>query len=278
MRFALSLLASLLFVGCASSSIRPEDMAKLGAAPTMEDIDKIAHGSPLYRLDYLASDHTFIYETYEASDTKRYYGLLFRDGKLIAVDEMPLHLASWPSLWHCTLFPPDPSEGVDACFQAFNRSAEASAVKIGSDVAGDQVAKSQDYHEVEGAVAENAVEIALFAPILIPAAAIALPVMGVTELADESQRASLKVVLGEPYEDVRSRVEGYPAKFVSVVDGNGTVLVPGAGVSEVSAAFGVADGKVVWIDLSPKAGCGGGLLSKGKYCSMGRDKPLPHDQ
>ena len=274
--------ASILLAGCATANIQPSDLSALGSAPTTDDIAKIAHGSPLYRLDYLAGGHSFIYETYEQSDTVAYYGLLFQDGKLAAADVIPEKSAYWSDLRHCTVFPPDAGRDVEKCFQAFDQATQAHAVNLGSGVAPAQAAKSPSAGQAAGAVIEGTVYVAMSAPILIPVAAIALPVLGALALEDQSRRESLHVTLGESYADLRSRVETYPAKFTSITDGDGTVLIPGVGPSEVAGAFGVANGEVIWIDMSPRAGCGGGLFVAGTHCTMGREpqppvfKQVPH--
>jgi len=261
--------ASIALAGCATASIQQSDLNALGAAPTADEVNKVAHGSPLYRLDYLAGGHSFIYETFEASDTARYYGLLFQDGHLVAVDVTGEGQGFWPGLRACTLFPPDAHLDVDGCFRKFNQTAEAAAVKVAAGVAPDQAAKDRNARETTGTVVESAMYTAILAPILIPAMVITLPVMGAAEAGDESRRESLDVKLGDSYDDIRSRVEQYPDKFRSVTDGNGTVLIPGAVVSNASAAFGVDKGKVIWIDLTPSTECGGGFMFWGTTCQMG---------
>lgn len=262
-----------LLAGCATANIQPNDLNALGSAPTAEEVSKVAHGSPLYRLDYLAGGHPFIYETYEASDTERYYGLLFQDGKLVAVDVMGRRQAYSPGLRACTLFPPKVGLDVEGCLQDFNRATQTVAVKVLADITPDQAAKDERSNETAGVVAETAVDAALI-PILIPIAAITLPVMGVAAAGDKSRRESLDVKLGDSYDDVRSRVEQYPDKYHSIKDGSGTVLIPGALVPNAAAAFGVDRGKVIWIDLSPGTACGGGFFFWGMSCEMGFNPPV----
>jgi|GEM_PF-6017240 len=262
----LSLLSAL--AGCSSTAnIKPDDLSALGPAPTAEEVAKVADGKPLYRLDYLAGGHAFLYETFEAADTERYYGLLFQDGKLAAVDLTDARAASWPELMPCTVFPVDPAQDVDACFQKFNQAALAAAVNVSGDVAPDQAAKDRKAITADKAV-DAAVYITLTAPVWVPIAIIALPVMAVSESSHKAEGKPVSVTLGESYEDVRSQVQAYPAKFLSVTDGKGTVLVPGAGTSEVSSAFGVREDKIIWVSLFPRAGCGAGLFDEGTRCVM----------
>jgi hypothetical protein len=265
---------TILLAGCATANVKPRDLSALGSAPTADQVAKITHGSPLYRLDYLAGGHTFIYETYEASDTERYYGLLFQDGKLDAVDLTGRGAAYSPGLRACTLFPPKPGLDVDRCFQDFNRDAETIAVKVDTGVTPDQAAKRRSASGTADTVAMGAVETAMFAPVLIPIAAVTLPVMGVAAAGDKSRRESLDVKLGDAYANVRGRVEQYPDKYRSITDGSGTVLIPGAVVPNAAAAFGVDQGKVIWIDLSPGTSCGGGFFFWGMNCEMGFNPPV----
>jgi hypothetical protein len=166
MRFALSLLAALLLAGCASSNIRPEDMSKLGAAPTTEDIDKIAHGKPLHRLDYLVDGQTYTFEIYEAADTAKYYGLLFQAGKLIAVDIYAANSHS-TSPAGCMLFPPRPGMEVEACLRTVDQALQAASVDLNKPVIPDQQTLQYTQQENAGAVAETVTEAVLFAPIAV---------------------------------------------------------------------------------------------------------------
>jgi hypothetical protein len=274
-RMRLAVAASIALAGCATANIQPSDLNALGSAPTVEEVSKIAHGSPLYRLDYLAGGHTFIYETYEATDTGRYYGMLFQDAKLIAVDVTGRGGAYWPGLRACTLFPPKADLDVDGCFQKFNRTVEAAAVEVAAGVTPDQAAKDRSANDKAGAIAEGTVETVLFAPILIPVAVVTLPVMGAAAAGDNSRRAALDVKLGDSYDDIRSRVEQYPDKYRSIMDGKGTVLIPGAVVPNAAAALGVDGGKVIWIDLIPNTECGGGFMFWGMTCKMGEQSRPP---
>lgn len=259
-----------LLVGCASSNIHPEDMSKLGAAPTIGDIGKIAHGPPLYRLDYLVDGQAYTYEIYEATDTAKYYLLLFQGGRLVAVDIWD-EQSNQSEPGTCTFFPPRSGMDVEDCLRKIDQSLMANKVDLRQPATPDQEALERSKSGAADTVGMLTIETALFAPIMVPVLVITLPIAGASALADKSPHDSPNVTLGESYEDVRSRVESYPANFVSITDGNGTVLVPGHGVSEVAAAFGVAGGKVNWINLSPGTQCSGLHSSTGTHCTMGQE-------
>lgn len=270
-RAAFLLGACSVLIACTTANIQPQDMSKLGAAPTKADIDKIAHGSPLRRLDYLVDDQAYTFEVYEATDTAKYYGLLFRGDKLIAVDIFDSN-TQVAGPWTCMYFPPKPGLDVEDCLKKADQSLIAAAVDPHQMVAPDQKALDQSRSDVAGTVAETAVYMALFAPVMLPIAAITLPVMGVAAASDKPRRTSLDVKLGDSYADIRASIEQYPEKFRSLKDGSGTVLIPGAVVPNASAAFGVDKGKVIWIDLSPNTACGGGVMFWGMSCTLGEQR------
>jgi hypothetical protein len=262
---ALTLIVCL--TGCASSGVHSTDLSKLGDKPTIEDVTKIAHGTPYYRLDYLMGDQTFIYEMYEDSDSNRYYGMLFQGGQLIAVNLLDQHQAYRSPMFKCTLFPPTPGMDVEDCFRKFNAAVQANALELRSAAAptDNHAGVSGQNGEAVGAVAEAVV----LSPILIPAAVVGLPFLGAEKVSEQSARESLDVKLAEPYAEIQSRVEQIPERDRSVTNGNGTVFVPSDLTSIPAAAFGVQDGKVIWIDLAPRSLCGGGFMLWNKDCSMG---------
>lgn len=266
---------TILLAGCATANVKPRDLSALGSAPTADQVAKITHGSPLYRLDYLAGDHSFIYETYEESGTERYYGFLFQDGKLAAVDLTYEGEAQRPSLVACTLFPASVDMDVDACFQSFNRSVEAKSIEAGAAVIPDKPFKPSDPEGTAGTVVEGAVVLTFSAPFIIPAAVIGLPIVAAASVTGDGRgQAPLDVKLGTSYEDIRTRVEQYPDKDRSIKDGSGTVLIPGSALAGITAAFGMDKGKVIWINPTPSTVCGGGMWFWGQTCTMG-NQPRP---
>lgn len=260
--------AATLLAGCASASIQQQDLTALGSAPTAEEVSKIAHGSPLSRLDYLVDGQTHSYEIYEAADTGKRYGLLFQAGRLSAVDVLDAHTYN-PGPRICTFFPPKPSFDVEDCLRKITQTAKDTAVDLSQPVTPDQKAIERTQNEKAGAVAEGAVETALFAPIILPVAAVMLPFMGAEKASEKSAQQSLDVKLGEPYQDIQARVEQIPERMRSVTQGSGTVLVSSGLTSIPAAAFGLQDGKVIWLQFDPPATCGGGFMLWEKDCRIG---------
>ncbi|MFI4967329.1 MAG: hypothetical protein ACHQAU_01280, partial [Gammaproteobacteria bacterium] len=68
-------------------------------------------------------------------------------------------------------------------------------------------------------------------------------------------------------------VEQLPERDRSVKDGSGTVLVPGGLTSIPAAAFGLQDGKVIWLQLDPPTSCGEGFILWDKQCRMNTFAP-----
>lgn len=267
MRFALSLLAALLLAGCATPNIRPEDISKLGAAPTQADIDKIAHGEPLHRLDYLVDGQPYTFEIYEAADTAKYYGLLFQGAKLIAVDVSGVN-SRIPGPADCMLFPPKSGMDVEACLRTANQTLQAASVDLSQPVTPDQQTLQRMKNESAGAVAEGVTYTVLMAPIVVPIMAVMLPLIEVEKASEKSVQQSLSVKLGDSYQDIQVRVEQLPERERSVTDGSGTVLVPSSFSSIPAAAFGLQGGKVIWLQFDPPSECGGGFMLWGMQCTL----------
>lgn len=263
-----------LLAGCASSNIRPEDMSKLGAAPTQQDVDKIAHGKPIHRVDYLVDGHGYSFEVYEAADTARYYQLLFQDGKLIAVD-LALGDAG-PA--NCMKFPASPDLDVEDCLRTENQALQTASVDLHQPVTPDQAAQ----HSSGSETAETAVEgvtmlgmMAVIAPAVASLEVLSLPIMGVEAAGEKSAQGSIGVKLGDSYQAIQARVEQYPERDRSVNDGAGTVLVPSSFSSIPAAAFGVQGGKVIWLELDPPWECGNGFAVWGADCYVRTRMPEP---
>lgn len=263
----LSFILPALLAGCASSNIRPDDMSKLGAAPTQQDVDKIAHGKPIHRVDYLVDGRGYSFEVYEASDTARYYQLLFQDGKLIAVD-LALGDAG-PA--NCMKFPASPDLDVEDCLRTENQDLQTASIDLHQPVTPDQAAQ----HGSGTETAETAVEgvtmlgmMAVIAPAVATLEVLSLPIMGVEAAGEKSAQGSIGVKLGDSYQAIQARVEQYPERDRSVKDGAGTVLVPSSFSSIPAAAFGVQGGKVIWLELDPPSECGNGFMFWGLQCNV----------
>lgn len=261
-------LAIILLAGCATPSIQQQDLNALGPAPTIEEVSKIAHGPPLNRLDYLVDGQTYTYEVYAVADAGKDYGLLFQSGKLSAVNVFDIHTYK-PEPRTCTFFPPKPNFDVEDCLRKITQSLKDSAVDLRQPVTPDQKTQAMEQKEKAGDVTAAAVETALFAPILVPVAVVMLPFMGAEKASQKSAQDSLGVKLGDPYQDIQARVEQIPEKSRSVVQGSGTVLVPAGLTGMPAAAFGLQDGKVIWLQLDPLASCQIG----GDNCRMGDHGP-----
>lgn len=258
------LIAVILLAGCATPNIKQQDLSALGPTPTAEDVSKIAHGPPLTRLDYLVDGQTYTYEVYGVADAGKDYGLLFQGGKLSAVNIFDSHTYK-PEPRTCTLFPPKPNFDVEDCLRKITQSLKDSAVDLQQQVTPDQKTQEMENDNKAGDVAETAVTAALFAPILLPAAVVMLPFIGAESASRKSAQDSLGVKLGDSYQDIQARVEQIPEKQRSVVQGSGTVLVSAGLTGLPAAAFGLQDGKVVWLQLDPPASCQMG----GNDCRMG---------
>lgn len=267
--------AAVLLAGCASANIQPQDLKALGPAPTAEEVAKVAHGAPLTRLDYLVDGQTYTYEVYGIADAGKDYGLLFQRGKLSAVNIFDIHTYK-PEPRTCTFFPPKPNFDVEDCLRKINQSLKDSAVDLRQPVTPDQKTQEMEQDKKAGAVAESVVDTALLAPIVLPAMAIMLPFMGAEHASEKSAQESLHVKLGDPYQDIQARVEQIPERQRSVTQGSGTVLVPGGLTSIPAAAFGLQDGKVIWLQFDPPTACGGGFMLWEKDCRMGdHGRPAP---
>ncbi len=270
--FLLALLA-----GCATSNIRPQDMSQLGTTPTMDDVDKIAHGAPLHRMDYLVDGQTYTFEIYEATDTSKYYGLLFQAGKLIAVDIVALHFYSFgPEA--CALFPPKPGMDVEGCLRDANRTLQANAADLRQPVTPNQQGVHTAAKDAAETAAEGSVYAAFLGPVLVSlvvaGAVVALPILGAEKAGEKSAQQSLGVKLGDPYAGaVQARVEQLPERERSVQAGAGTVLVPSSFSSIPAAAFGLQGGKVIWLQLDPPTACGDGYIVWDLKCRLNTAAP-----
>ena len=267
----------LLLAGCATSNIRPQDMSRLGAAPTMDDVDKIAHGSPIHRLDYLVDGQPFTFEIYEATDTSKYYGLLFQAGKLISVEIVDLNFYSLgPGA--CALFPSKPGMDVEGCLREANRSVQAHSVDLNQPVTPNQQSVQRSSKDTAATVAEGTTYAVLLGPVVVPfaltATVVMLPFIGAEKAGEKSAQQSLGVKLGDPYAGaVQARVEQLPERERSVQGGSGTVLVPSSFSSIPAAAFGLQGGKVIWLQLDPPTMCGDGFMLWGMECRLNTAPP-----
>lgn len=267
----------IVLAGCATANIQPEDMSKLGAAPTLDDVDKIAHGTPIHRLDYLVDGQTYTFEIYEAADTAKYYGLLFQGGKLTAVDLVSLNFYSLgPGA--CTLFPPKPGMDVEGCLREANRVLQANTVDLHQPVTPNQQVLRRSAKDTAATAVEGTTYAVLLGPAVVAAALAAnvviLPFIGAEKASEKSAQQSLGVKLGDPYAGaVQARVEQLPERERSVQDGSGTVLVPSGFSSIPAAAFGVEGGKVIWLQLDPPTMCGEGFMVWGMQCRLNTAPP-----
>jgi hypothetical protein len=267
----------ILSAGCASSNIRPEDMSRLGAAPTQQDVDKNAHGKPLHRVDYLVDGRSYVFEVYEAADTARYYQLLFQDGKLIAVDMASGYTRDFGPAT-CMMFPASPGLDVEDCLRTEDKALQDASVDLQQPVTPDKPARQRASGDTAATAVEGVTMLSLaavFAPVVIPLEVLSLSVTGAEKAGEKSAQQSLGVKLGDSYQDIQARVEQLPERDRSVKDGDGTVLVPSSFGSLPAAAFGVQGGKVIWLELDPPWECGNGFGIWGADCHVRTQLPGP---
>lgn len=260
--------------GC-GANVQPDALSKLGAAPTVEEVTRIAHGSPIYRLDYLAGGQAYIYQTYRATGTDRYYGMLFHQDTLIAVDIVDRQAAFWPASESCTVSPPASGQDVDACLTAFGSDVTAKAVGV-EGAANPQQAPmtpspspaTNGAAKVSKATQQGTLTVTSIPIVLaVPEAILLAPVVAASSAIDSARTKSLGLELGLSYEAISPRVEKYPPHDRLVTNGNGTVIVPSLLLSKPAAAFGVQGGKVIWIDRTPHDSCGSDYTTWGMACA-----------
>src|SRR5579859_2781340 len=222
---------SVILAAC-GANVQPDALSKLGAAPTVDEVTKIAHGSPIYRLDYLAGGQVYIYQTYRATGTDRYYGMLFHQGTLIAVDIVDRQAAFWPASESCTVAPPAAGQDVDACLAGFGNDVVAKAVGVEGAANPQKAAMTPSpapatggTSKVSQAAPQGTVTVtAIPIELAVPEAILLAPVVAASGAIDSARTRSLGLELGLSYEDIRSRVEKYPPQDRAVTAGSGTII------------------------------------------------------
>lgn len=259
-------IVALSLVGCASEGFRPDALADASYGESVQDLKAITGSPTWYQLDYLSGGSTYRYESHTANGTAKIYGFLFKNDRLVAVQQLTRpHYSS--GLGDCAAFPPNLAVDTGKCLANFTTRFIKGALTLSAHRAVTPDAKllAREHDEAMGAVAETA----MLSPLLIVPAIVSLPVLGLENASASATRKSSRIRLGESYAEIQKYVEALPAKARIIRNGDGVAYVPSGIFGMPAAAFGIQDGKVIWITMEPNATCGEGFMFFGMRCWFG---------
>ena len=262
MTYLRSMLFVLLLGGCASPGVDRQQVA----TAILEKSTRALAGEAQYRLDYLVSGKRYAYLTYSLAETGRYLQLLVENERIIAASAIDKVRYYWPALRRCTLFPHHDELDVNRCLDAFNREVlqQNDPAVLTTLWVNDAMALEADKLGAFGV----ATEAAMLAPLLLPVAVIASPVLVFEHAKTKGQRQNFTLALGQN-KGLDDYVAAIDHRFVSERSGAGTAYLEAGILDQPAVAFGFDHSQVVWIQQRPYWVCGGGFMFWGVRCTVG---------
>ncbi|WP_126456869.1 hypothetical protein [Sulfuriflexus mobilis] len=265
MKRAVILLLLFVLSGCSTSGVNFNAITRLGHHASTEEVSAVTNGNHMFRADYIALGHAYRYETYYGADTGRHHGLLYRDTQLVTIVGRTRGLAFRPEITNCTTFPPLQVNKSSECLDDFTRRVlddnPAHAYLTPYPDKPDASAGSSDEGASLGQAAKTGYAIAstavFTAPLIVPVAAIGLPVLGHGAISAGNTRQAFSLKLGDHYDDIKDYVESLPEQNRDIRDGYGSVVITAGLIKRPVVVFGMEAHRVTWINMNPYGSCRG---------------------
>lgn len=263
-KILLLVLGAILFIelsGCAT--MPPTSIADVRALhygmkpPELNATLKQPVMTPRAPLKFTLESHNYEIGTFSTRGVQRLYEVVFKDGHLVAVvDRGDLQK---PLFGRCLTFPTAPTLDISKCLSAAATDAEHDRVDFTTLKPGKSdpiVAQAQN--ESTGDVAMTGTMIALAPEIMVPVYALSIPFL-MYESGSEHKllRKAQDIKLGDSLESAKRLLGNPPTNMQSTVGSYQVDLFPFGRPRIPGLTVGAVNGKIIWIEFSPPAACGG---------------------
>lgn len=213
--------------------------------------------TPQVPLKFALESDEYEVSTFNTGDVQRAYEVVFKDNRLVAVvDRGALQK---PLFGRCLSFPPAPTLDINKCLSTAADDAEHKRVDfttLNPRKSDPLIAQAQN--ESAGDVAMTGTMIALAPEIMVPVYALSIPFL-MYESGSEHKllREAQGIKLGDSLESAERLLGNPPTNMQSTVGSYQVDLFPFGRPRLPGLAVGAINGKIIWIEFSPPAACGG---------------------
>lgn len=213
--------------------------------------------TPQVPLKFALESDEYEVSTFNTGDVQRAYEVVFKDNRLVAVvDRGALQK---PLFGRCLSFPPAPTLDINKCLSTAADDAEHKRVDFTTlNPRKSDPRFAQDQQENAGNFAMAGTMIALMPEIMVPVYALGIP-FAMYESGSEHNlmRKAQDIKLGDSLQSAERLLGQPPVLMQSTVGDYQVDLFPFGHPAIPEVAMGAINGKIIWIELSPSAACGG---------------------